>query len=53
MDPDLLAEELEKRANKRLVPKAGVLVHLWLKVPYLKPACISETKNVIVSLNVL
>jgi hypothetical protein len=41
------------RANKRLIPKAGMLVHLWLKVPYLKPACISETKKVIVSSNAL
>ena len=43
MDPGLLAEELEKRPERVLVSKAVVLGHLWLKVPYLKPACISET----------
>ncbi len=55
MDPDLLAEELEKGPERVLVSKAVVAGHLWLKLPYLKPACICETKNVIiiVSSNVL
>jgi len=54
MDPDLLAEELEKGPERILVSKAVVAGHLWLKLPYLKPACICETKNVIiVSSNVL
>jgi hypothetical protein len=53
MDPDLLAEELEKGPERILVSKAVVPGHLWLKLPYLKPACICETKNVIVPSNVL
>jgi hypothetical protein len=54
MDPDLLAEELEKGPERILVSKAVVAGHLWLKLPYLKPACICETKNIIiVSSNVL
>ena len=43
VNPHLLATEPEKWTNKSIVPKAVVLVHIWLKVSYLKPPCISET----------
>jgi len=41
MDPDLSAHELEKGPERILVSEVVVLEHLWLRVPYLKPGCIS------------
>ena len=53
MVPDLLAQELEKRPDKSNVSKAVVLVHLSLKVPYLRQLIFLKQKNVIVPSNVL
>jgi len=44
MDPGLLTKELQKQPSKGLLPKAVMLAHLWLKVPYLKAACIHDKK---------